>query len=189
MLNYKIKGEIKNKKALFKKFQGMPVDYIDGLPTAIKSTHKNFKKGFIIADNLSKKPCFVASFSNYFAHGRTLKEALETAKNKYWISKNTEERLIAFEKIFDKNKKYKNSEFFKWHNILTGSCLAGRESFCQNNNISLDDESTPLEFIELCKNDFGGDIIKQLYKKRSGYGSGDGDGDGSGDGYGSGYGD
>ena len=195
MLNYKTKGDIKNQKARFIKFNGFPVEYIDCLPTAIKSVHSNFKRGFIINDNLTLKPCYIANFNGFFAHGKTLKEAISEAKNKYFSSKSVIERMIEFEKLFKKGKKYPNKEFFKWHNLLTGSCLMGRENFCLSKGIDLNDRSTPEEFIELCKNYFGGEIIKQLYTSKnnvgSGYGEGYGygDGDGSGSGYGYGYGD
>lgn len=65
----------------------------------------------------------------------------------------------------DKNKKYSASKFFEWHNILTGSCLTGRESFMCDKGINVfKDSFTVKEFIELTKNSYNGDIIKQLEK-------------------------
>ena len=188
MLNFPTTGEVKDHKARFQKFKGMPVEYIDGIPTAIKSKHRAFRKGFLISSELKLTPCYVASFHKCFAHGETLKEALEEARNKFITSQDLEDRMRLFEKKFKKDKKYKNSEFFNWHNYLTGSCLMGRQDFCRAHNVNLEAESTPLEFIKLCENDFGGEIIKKLYTKRSGDGSGDGSGYGSGYGSGSGYG-
>ena len=56
---------------------------IDGLPTAITSLHGNYAKGFTLENNVVKKPCYIAKVGNYFAHGNTLKVAMEDARAKY----------------------------------------------------------------------------------------------------------
>lgn len=53
--------------------------------------------------------------------------------------------------------------FFEWHNILTGSCEYGRKSFIESNGIDIENDSfTIQEFINLTKNSYGSEIIKQL---------------------------
>ena len=52
--------------------------------------------------------------------------------------------------------------FFEWHNKLTGSCEFGRNSFIKNHGINLDDMYSVSEFINITKNDYGSEIIRQL---------------------------
>ena len=77
---------------------------------------------------------------------------------------NIEDKINSFKKCFvDLNKKVKAIKLFEWHYKLTGSCEQGRLSFCKNNGIDLDkDEFTINEFIELTKNQYGSDVIKQV---------------------------
>lgn len=60
-------------------------------------------------------------------------------------------------------KKYSAKDLFIWHHVLTGSCKAGREAFCKDKGIDVDnDRFTVYEFIELTKNSYGGEIIRKL---------------------------
>ena len=73
------------------------------------------------------------------------------------------ERIADFKNEFKSGIKYPASEFFKWHHILTGNCELGRREFCRQHNIDLDKDVYSIEeFIQLTKNAYGGDIIKQL---------------------------
>lgn len=135
---------------------------IDYVPTIITSIKGKVAKGFILNGDFSLDKCFVVKDSNLFAHGRTLREALQSLNEKKWENLDTNEVIAEFCKYFEKGKSYKGSEFFKWHHYLTGSCLQGRETFVKNHNLNLDDEFTVDEFIELTENDYGGEIINQL---------------------------
>jgi hypothetical protein len=62
--------------------------------------------------------------------------------------------------------KYPAAKFYDWHNKLTGSCKMGRDSFVKNMGIDLEkDEFTVSEFISLCENDYGGDIVRALKER------------------------
>ena len=135
---------------------------IDQVPTIIKSVKGNIAKGFILNNDFTLDKCFVVKDGRFFAHGKTLREALQSLNEKKWESLDTEEVIAEFCKKFEKEKTYKGSEFFEWHHYLTGSCLQGRESFVKNHDLNLDDEFTVDEFINLTEEDYGGDIIKQL---------------------------
>ena len=78
---------------------------------------------------------------------------------------DTDEKIEKFIEEFEYKKKYKNSVFYEWHNMLTGSCEMGRNAFVKNHGINLDDEMTVDEFIELTINDFGSEIIEQLKER------------------------
>ena len=65
-----------------KTFKGCNVDYIDGVPTIITNIHNNVASGFIIGFDMTLIPCYVAKAGNYFAHGKTLKDAVKDAEAK-----------------------------------------------------------------------------------------------------------
>lgn len=56
-----------------------------------------------------------------------------------------------------------NAELYKWHNVLTGSCEFGRNKFAREHDIDIENGSmTVRDFIDLTKEAFGGQVIKQL---------------------------
>ena len=77
----------------------------------------------------------------------------------------TNSHISKFISTFKKNQKYTAKQFYEWHHRLTGSCEMGRKSFMADHNITFEDEMTVDEFIELCKNSYGGDIIRQLEER------------------------
>lgn len=139
------------------------VFYIDTVPTIITSIFGNYAKGFIIAKDYQLIPCFIAKEVNgYFAHGKTLKSAVWALEEKIINNMSVDNKIELFCKNFDKNKKYKGTEFFKWHNILTGSCLFGRNQFVKDNNLDINAKYTVIEFIKLTQHSYGGNIITKL---------------------------
>ena len=148
------------------KLQGYDVFYIDQMPTIITSIKGNYAKGYIVSDDYQLTPCYVAKdeYTNLFAHGATLKEAVSSLQEKVYKDMSEEDRIKAFTDNFKPNKAYKGTEFFKWHNILTGSCLMGREQFVKDKGIDLNAEYTVLEFIRIVENSYGGGTIKRLKK-------------------------
>lgn len=73
-----------------------------------------------------------------------------------------EESIQEFRKQFNNVDKYKGNEFYRWHHILTGSCKMGRDNFVKNHKIDLSHKFTVKEFIKICENDYGNNIIKRL---------------------------
>ena len=146
-----------------KSFCGSPVHYIDGIPTVIISVHGNLAKGFIVNGDLTTSDCFIAKGENKFAHGETFAKAQKALQDKIFEDMNTEEKIEIFLKEFNPGVKYPAKSFYEWHHKLTGSCEFGRNSFIKSHDIDLENGMyTVKEFIELTKNDFGGDIICQL---------------------------
>lgn len=144
--------------------KGVVVHTIDGIPTLIESVHGNFAKGYILKDNLTTNPCYIAKCGNYFAHGETLEDAFHYAREKYEENLPIKERIARFNEQYpDRNKKVPANELFNWHHTLTGSCLIGRKHFCKERNIDYENgEYSVNEFIQLTKNAYNGDIIRQL---------------------------
>ena len=145
-------------------YNGDRVYYIDSIPTIIKYVKGNVAKGFILQSDLTMTPCYVVKERGYFAHGNTLREAYMALQEKLYDNSTEEERLKKFKDKFpDFSKKYPAYDLFSWHHVLTGSCKAGREAFCRDNDIDINKDSfTIYEFVELTQNSYGGKTILKL---------------------------
>ena len=145
-----------------KSFNNMDVYVLDSVRTIITHIKETFAKGFILNSDFTLSPCFIAKGNGYFAHGKTLKEARESLMSKIFENMDSDEAISEFANKFEKNKAYPGTDFFEWHHYLTGSCLMGRESFVKNHGLDLNRNYTVKEFIDICENDYGGEIIKKL---------------------------
>ena len=159
---YSFDGDGDNNNNNISIFNSDIVYQIDNIPTIIKHIKGNIACGFILNDDFTLTKCFIAKDDKYFAHGKTLKDAVNTVRQKKWQDMDTETIINEFCKEFKPHEKYKCATFFMWHNYLTGSCELGRKTFMKNHNIEMDDEFTVDEFINLTINDYGKEIIKQL---------------------------
>ena len=149
-----------------KKINGETIYNIDDVPTIIRQINGNIAKGAILRDDLTLQPCFIAKNGNYFAHGKTLRKAVEALQEKMLSDMEEDERIDIFiEEHPSIDGIHKNSDFFEWHNKLTGSCLMGREEFITRKEIDLSGEMSVKHFIELTKDEYGGEIIKELEKR------------------------
>jgi hypothetical protein len=145
-------------------FESFPVFNIDNICTIVTLVRNNIAKGFILNSDFTKTPCFIVKENNLFAHGSTLKEAFQSLQEKLYNDYSLEERILKFKEMFkDFSLKYSASDFFSWHNILTGSCEMGRLSFAKDRDINIEkDQFTVYEFIDLTKDSYNGDNIKAL---------------------------
>ena len=146
-----------------KTFNGCIIDYIDGVPTIITHIHNDVASGFIIKFDMTLIPCYVAKAGNYFAHGETLKDAVKDAEAKEVREMPIEERIEKFIEVFGSlDSEHIGKEFYDWHNILTGSCRMGRDKFCKENGIDLTKKYSVRYFLNITKNSYGGETIKQI---------------------------
>ena len=145
-----------------KSLNGKTVYIIDGVQTIISRIRNAVAKGFIVNSDLSCSPCYIVKGRDKFAHGKTLREAQEALMDKIFEDMDADEAIEKFLETFKKGEKYPGKDFFEWHHYLTGSCLMGRESFIRDRDLSLDETYTVAEFIEICKDAYGGEVIKRL---------------------------
>ena len=146
-----------------KEIHGYKVYMVDNIQTIITLVHGNIAQGFILQSDLQLEPCFIVKENNKFAHGNTLRNAFTSLQEKLYDNSTKEERIEAFKQKFPSyDTKYDNQDLFTYHHVLTGSCRMGRESFVLDRGLSLDDKITVREFVQLTKNAYGGNIIKQL---------------------------
>ena len=138
---------------------------VDSVQTIIETIKGCLAKGFILQNDLSLKPCFIVKGQGYFAHGETVKEARSALQSKIFENMDTDEVIDKFLEKFKSGKKYSAKDFYEWHHILTGSCEMGRKSFMQDHEITFDDKLTVDEFIELCEDSYGSDVIAQLKER------------------------
>ena len=135
---------------------------VDGMQTVINHIKDSFATGFILNSDLTLTHCWIAKGNGYFAHGETIRDAQRALREKIFENMNTDEAIALFVNKFEDGEKYPGTEFFEWHHYLTGSCLMGRKSFVMNRGLDIDAMYTVKEFIDICENNYGGEIIKRL---------------------------
>lgn len=148
-----------------KMFDGKAIYQVDDIPTIIDKVMLSLAKGYILNNDFTLTPCHIAKGNGYFAHGTTLKEAQQALQAKIFENMDPEQAIDKFIETFKKGEKYPGHMFYEWHHYLTGSCEMGRDSFVHNHGINLDDMYTVDEFMKLCKDDYGGEIIQQLSER------------------------
>ena len=142
-------------------FNGNIVDFIDMLPTIIIQVNGNFAKGYIIKDDLTLESCYIAKVGNFFAHGKTLKDAVTDAERKRGKNMSIEERIKKFVEIFGSlDSEHTGKEYYDWHHILTNSCQMGRDKFCEAHGIDLSKKYTVKYFLDITKDSYGSNVIK-----------------------------
>lgn len=138
---------------------------IDNIDTFVRhiDLERGILLGFILNLDNTIIECVVVKENNKFAHGKDLREAIESLQEKLYDDSTETERIAKFKEHFQNfYQKYPNSELFVWHHILTGSCKFGRNEFVKSHNINLDGSMNIYEFIELTKSSYGENTIKKL---------------------------
>ncbi len=145
-------------------FCGQKVYQIDDVPTLVDHVHGNAAKGRILRDDLSTEDCYIAKQGSLFAHGETLREAMDALRDKLFEDMPEEERIAEFVKAHEWGKQYPSADYYDWHHRLTGSCDMGRSEFAKRHGYKLTDDEllTVEEFIKLTENSYGGSVIRRL---------------------------
>ena len=149
-----------------KSFNGEPVYRIDGVNTLIRSMRGNTAHGAIVNNDLTITPCYIVKQGNVFAHGETLREAMESLRDKLFEDMPEDERIAMFLRETDDGRTYPTQYFYDWHHRLTGSCDMGRKQFARDHGVDLEHGMMTLtEFLELTKDAYGGDVIRKVISK------------------------
>ena len=149
-----------------KRFNWEAVSRIDGVNTIIRSVRGNTAHGAILNGDLTLTPCYIVKQDNLFAHGETLREAMEALREKLFEDMPEDERIDTFLRETDREKAYPTQYFYDWHHRLTGSCDMGRKQFARNHDVDLEHGMmTITEFLELTKNAYGGDVIRKVISR------------------------
>lgn len=145
-------------------FCGEDVYMIDGIPTMLGIIHGNIARGRVLRKDLTTKTCYVAKQGGVYAHGETLRAAMEALRDKLLDGMPLEERIEEFVKAHEWGKAYPSADYYGWHHKLTGSCEMGRSEFAAAHGYKLtaDELLTVEEFIDLTKGSYGRDIIRRL---------------------------
>jgi len=110
---------------------------------------------------------YIAKSGSLFAHGDTKEDAISSVNDKYFASLSFEQRKQEFIKLFKIDGVYPARHFFEWHHHLTGSCESGRLMFVQSHKIDLSGSMTTLQFLNLTKNEYNGEVIKDILEQLS----------------------
>lgn len=145
-------------------FCGQRVYQIDGFFTLIDCVHGNAVKGRILRDDLTTDDCYIVKQGSLFAHGKTLRKAMNALRDKLFDNMPEEERIAEFVKTHEWGKQYPSVDYYEWHHRLTGSCDMGRSEFAKRHGYKLtnDELLTVEEFIKLTENSYGGSVIRKL---------------------------
>lgn len=145
-------------------FCGQKVYQIDDVPTLIDHVHGNAAKGRILRDDLTTEDCYIVKQGSLFAHGKTLRAAMDALRDKLFEDMPEEERIAEFVKAHEWGKQYPSADYYGWHHRLTGSCDMGRSEFAKHHGYRLTDDEllTVEEFIKLTENSYGGSVIRKL---------------------------
>ncbi|WP_448607207.1 leucine-rich repeat domain-containing protein [Paenimyroides ceti] len=132
------------------------IQMIDGIATIIRSKRKRdifqIYQGSIFNTN---ENCFVAKRDNYYAHGKTIKDAIEDVNFKF-LQENLEVKDLV--KEIKQKKLISVSEF----RLITGACKMGCESFMSQKGLT--ETTYPLDkAIELLQGQFGWSKIKEHF--------------------------
>lgn len=144
---------------------GSKVYDIDAVPTLIDAVLGPYAKGRILMDDMTTRPCYIAKEMGTFSHGDTLREAQTALHEKLYDDMSLEDRISAFLSCHNLTDAYANRDLFSWHHRLTGSCLAGRKAWVESRGIDMDGSTTVADFILLCEDDFGRDVIRALKER------------------------
>ena len=149
-----------------KSFNGEPVYQIDGVNTLIRPMRGNTAHGAIVNNDLTIMPCYIVKQDNVFAHGKTLREAMEALRDKLFENMPEDERIAMFLRETDDGRTYPTQYFYDWHHRLTCSCDMGRKQFARDHGVDLEHgRMTLTEFLELTKDAYGGDVIRKVISK------------------------
>ena len=149
-----------------KRFNRETVYQIDGVNTLIRSVRGNTAHGAIVNVDLTLTSCYIVKQDNIFAHGETLREAMEALRDKLFEDMPEDERIDAFLRETDRKKAYPTQYFYDWHHRLTGSCDMGRKQFARDHGVDLEHgRMTLTEFLKLTKDAYGGDVIRKVISK------------------------
>lgn len=94
-----------------------------------------------------------------------MRDAQMALQEKLYDDMSLDDRISAFLSCHNLTTAYPNRDLFVWHHRLTGSCLAGRKAWVDSRGIDMDGSTTVADFIRLCENDFGRDVIRALKKR------------------------
>ena len=148
-------------------FEGFKVYMVDHVPTCIESVHismsLSYAVGFTIENYSKRCPTIVAKVAGYFAHGDSLREAVQAAQEKLLRNIPIEYRIKAFVELYpDIHQLVPNKKLFDAHHTLTGSCYFGRQQFCKGNGIDLESSMSIADFIRWTCAEYGDEIIHKL---------------------------
>ena len=65
-----------------KSINNQNIYHIDDVPTIITNVHNNIAKGKVLNNDFSYEDCYIAKGQGYFAHGKTIKDAVNSLQEK-----------------------------------------------------------------------------------------------------------
>lgn len=149
-----------------KEFGGRKIYYVDNVPTLIQAVRGDVARGAVLRGDMTLKDCWIARRGHFFAHGDTLREAVEAVEAKWLENRPLDKRIADFVVSHPELDKPYN-DLFNWHHVLTGSCEFGRRQWCEEHGHKPTDSITVREFLTGTANDYGGEVIRTVAERYS----------------------
>jgi len=142
---------------------------IDGIPTIIYSIKGDYAKGAILRVDMTLQDCWIARHGTSYSHEIKLRDAVQSALQKdlrnYPLSRRIQEFKSEYPTL---NSKIKGSDFYVWHNALTGSCKLGRDNFKETYGLDPEKYYEVNYLLELCESSYRSDVIRRLIRSYGG---------------------
>lgn len=93
------------------------------------------------------------------------RSAMLALRKKIFETTTQEERVENFVNTYTPDELHTADEWIEAHQILTGACYVGSHRFIKKMGIKRYEKFTTLEFLEITKNAYDHDVIKDVLKK------------------------
>ena len=137
------------------------IRHIDGITMIINSSKQKdeftiYKAQYFKGGKLENLPkCIIAQRGEYFAHGETIKEAINDVNFKFLQNNLDVNELV-------QEVKNRQTVTVNDYRLLTGACAFGVKNFMEENHITSNE--LPLnEVLHLTKNSYGGGRMQELF--------------------------
>lgn len=137
------------------------LSYVIGHLTHIEELCEEKAIGYYLGRTGRKVPLFAFKEDGYIGIGCSYAHAMDSLLSKKIEGTSLEERIQKFVESHSLDEKYTIKDFWEWHRYLTLSCYGGGERFKNEHNLNEDDLISVDEFVELVKEEFGGEIISK----------------------------
>lgn len=145
---------------------GKAVYHLEGIPCILYVVVGNAAYGAVIMQDMTLRKGIIAKYGSSFAFAEHAKDAYQLAKElsikKGWEHYEKDPQAFMLANYPDPDAPIDRRQLFELHNVLTGSCISGREEYIKDNNISVEGTMTLREFFELCKYTYGRDTLVKI---------------------------
>jgi hypothetical protein len=149
-------------------YNGLKVYFIENMPFVLYNVIGKAAYAGKLLPDMSIKRGVLVRYGDSFAFAESAKDAFDKARElsikRGWKRTVPDPAKFMLDKYPDPDCLYPIKELLELHNILTGSCLSGREDFIRNNGLDITGKATLRDFFNYSKYVFGKETIAEVAK-------------------------